>query len=48
MEMKQINKTIFLAAIISVALRSMTSVVLAAEKLDSSLNQIERRLREES
>jgi outer membrane protein TolC len=48
MKMKQINRMIFLAAIVSVALRSMTGVILAEEKLDSSLNRIEQRLQEES
>jgi outer membrane protein TolC len=48
MKMKQIHRMIFLAAIVSGALRSGPGVVLAAEKLDSSLNRIEQRLQEES
>jgi outer membrane protein TolC len=48
MKMKQINRMIFLAAIVSGILRLGQGVILAAEKLDSSLNRIEQRLREES
>ena len=48
MKMRQIHRMIFLAVIVSGVLRSGPGAVLAAEKLDSSLNQIEQRLREES
>jgi len=48
MEIRQIHKVIFLSAIISVVFQSRPGVLLAREKLDASLAQIEHRLREES
>ena len=48
MKIRSIGKVIFLLAIISGALHPGPGVVLAAEKLDAPLAQIEQRLREES
>ena len=48
MEIKQIHRVILFTAIVSGRLGLSPGVVLATEKLDASLSQIEQRLREES